>query len=212
MQQKIVVFDFETGNLETGEFATPIQIAGIAMDGRTLELIPVDSGGEFCSMMKPVHFDKIQDGALKVNKKTREEIAAAPGEAEVWPMFCEWVKRHNPKGTKFTAPIPCGHNIVNFDIPIVESLCKRHKIKASPLSPINFLDTKHITFLWFENSSRLEKYNLDLLRDFLGMSHEGAHDALQDCRDCATIIAKYLRLMRRTSDQVKFEGACANAA
>ena len=45
-----------------------------------------------------------------------DEIRAAPGEEQVWQEFAAFVKKYNPKGTPWSAPIPCGHNIKGYGL------------------------------------------------------------------------------------------------
>ena len=79
----IIVFDFETGS-RNPEKTQPIQIAAVAIHGRKLTVQP---DGYFESLMRPIlddeeaikmGLDPIEDEALAVNGKTREELAKAP--------------------------------------------------------------------------------------------------------------------------------------
>ena len=81
----IIVFDFETGS-RNPEKTQPIQIAAVAIHGRKLTVQP---DGYFESLIRPIlddeeaismGLDPIEDEALAVNGKTREEIAKAPSE------------------------------------------------------------------------------------------------------------------------------------
>lgn len=207
--KNIIVFDFETGSLNTQE-PIPIQIAGVVIDGGNLSLIPKEEGGEFESMMNPILNHKIEKVALDKNKKTMAEINNAPSEKIVWENFVEWVNKFNFGRTKsnYDAPIPCGHNIVNFDLPIARSLCARHKITKNLFSTVDYLDTQNLSMILFmKRSKKPNGYGLDDLRDFFGITKVGAHDALKDCRDCAEIIIRYLKLFSYYADKVKFEGA-----
>ena len=53
---------------------------------------------------------------------------------------------------------------------------------------------------------------MDYMRDYFGMSDhskENAHDALQDVKDTANLMIKFLKLQRGLLKKVKFEKAFA---
>jgi DNA polymerase III epsilon subunit-like protein len=106
----LVCFDFETGGLDPNHHEA-IQVAGKAYNARTLEPYPVEMGGEFCSLMKPLYPDRLDPGALKVNKKTPEELMAAPDQKLVWNEFVAWVNKWNKRKNKWGAPLAAGKNI-----------------------------------------------------------------------------------------------------
>ena len=122
-----IIFDFETGSRNPYK-TQPTQIAAIALDGRTLNM-----KGQFNSEIKPIFddqeaiaagLDPIQDEALKITKKTREQLAEAPSLKSVWTKFTKFVDQYNWKGDSFYNPIPVGFNIIGFDMIIVNRLCK----------------------------------------------------------------------------------------
>ena len=207
----IVCFDFETGGLDT-QTCPVIQVAAIAIDARSLDPIP---GAEFKSMIQPMtekEFNAIEDGALAVNKKTREEIKAAPLESLVWQQFTEFVLKYK---TNDGNPIPAGQNIKGFDLPISHRLCKKHgpwnkkKNQQTLWNWRNHIDLIDYTFAWFENSNDLPNNKLDTLRPYFGLSLEGSHDALKDVQDCWAILGKFLKLHRYLAPRVSFKGALA---
>ena len=51
---------------------------------------------------------------------------------------------------------------------------------------------------------------MDYLRDYFGMETDNAHDALQDVKDTANILIKFLKLQRSLLKKVKFEKTFAN--
>jgi DNA polymerase III epsilon subunit-like protein len=214
-----VVFDFETGGLNP-QYNEAIQVAGKAYNARTLEPYPAEQGGEFCSLMKPLYPERLEDGALKVNKKTREELMVAPDQAVVWNQFVDWVARWNPKKTKWTAPIACGKNIRSFDLEFVKVLnnlhCKK-KDKVVLFSERREVDMQDFTFAWFENEAEPEDDKMDTWRKYLGLSSEGGHDALVDVRQTGAVIMRFLKLHRQLQARkdkdgnklIKFKGAFA---
>ena len=71
-------------------------------------------------------FDPLEDEALRITGKNREDLAKAPLPKTVWKKFCDFVNQYNWKGTQFFAPIPAGFNIIGFDMIIVDRLCKAY--------------------------------------------------------------------------------------
>lgn len=213
----IIVYDFETGGLKAG-WHEAIQIAGKAYNGRTLEPYPE---GEFCSLMKPEHPERLDDGALKVNGKTREELAKAPDQKAAWLSFVEWVNRFNLKRNTFGAPIAAGYNIRNFDSAFVNVLNKKHgpkKDKTLLFNTYRDYDLKDDLFRWFRWNEELVNEKLDTVRAYFGLSLEGAHDALVDVRQTGELMVRFLSLYRTLGMRpgkdgqgkfIKFKNCCA---
>jgi DNA polymerase III epsilon subunit-like protein len=194
----IVVFDLETGGLDP-DHNEAIQVAGKAYSARNLEPYPAEEGGEFSSMMKPLYPERLEDKALQVNKKSREEILAAPEQKLVWNQFVDWVLKWNPKKTHFTAPIACGKNIRDFDMKFVNNLNRLHckkKDKTVLFNRRRQLELEDYIFAWFENSEELPDEKMDTLREYFGMDTAGAHDALVDVRQTGKLVTKFLKLHR----------------
>lgn len=195
----IVVFDFETGGLDISKGAEAIQIAGKAYNARTLEPYPVDQGGEFCSLMKPLKMENLDEKALAINKKTKEELAAAPDQKVVWNQFVDWVGKWNKKKSKWGAPIGAGKNIRHFDMKFVEDLNNKHCAKKSKTVLFNertHIDLEDFIFHWFEGSNELENHKMDTLRKYFGLRTELGHDALEDVRQTGVLIMKFLKVYR----------------
>ena len=64
-----------------------------------------------------------------------------------------------------------------------------------------------LCFNWFENLEEPKSYSWDILRPYLGLDEEGAHDALKDVQDTARIIIRFMKLHRQIADCVKFKGS-----
>ena len=84
-----LMYDTETGSRNPNT-TQAIQLACIAIEPRSLEIIP---NSEFESLIKPefdeikckeLGIDPLEDQALAVNGKTREELAKAPQLKVVW--------------------------------------------------------------------------------------------------------------------------------
>jgi len=203
-----IVFDFETGGRDP-HTCQPTQLAAIALHGRTLEMKKV--GGEFNSeIWAETDDDKaiaaglapLEEEALKVTGKTREQIAKAPKPKAVWTKFLAFVNKHNWKGTTWFAPIPAGYNIINYDMPIINRMAKLYggwddkKGQNKFFNPIKKYDMMDDMFLWTESDPTIKSISMDNVRKRMGMESENAHDALQDVKDTANIIIKFLKTRR----------------
>lgn len=220
----IAVYDFETDSPDPYT-CNPVQLACIMVNPRTLEII---EGSEFNTRMQPLdindegyvaeHKDTIEWHS-RISKTSSEEIVEgwkdAPQQQDAFDAFTEYLLRYHKKTgrkSKFSAPIKAGYNIIRFDNVIMERLCKKyHKMdKRNDMSifhPRDQIDGMMFSFNWFENSNEPESYSMDTLRPYFGMSSEGAHDALQDVKDTANIITRFMKLHRTFGEKVKFKGA-----
>ena len=97
MKRDIIVFDFETGGRDPNT-CQPTQIAAAAIDGRNLKAkgffnseiwAETDDDKAIAAGLGP-----IEEGALKVTGKTREQIAKAPKPQTVWTKFAEFVNKY----------------------------------------------------------------------------------------------------------------------
>ena len=217
----IIVFDVETGARNPHK-TQPVQIAAVAIHGRKLTIQP---GGYFESLIRPelddekaieMGVDPIEDEALAVNGKTREELAKAPSAKTVWKKFANFVNKYNWKKTPYFAPIPAGYNIIGFDLPIVQRLCEQHGPvdkktgKQTLFNKIHKIDMLDTVWMWMENNPDIKSLSMDSMRDLLGMSKENAHDAMQDVKDTANLMIAFMKLHRRIAPKVKFEKAFAD--
>ena len=205
---KLIVFDFETGGKDPCT-CEPIELAAKVYDPFTLEPIPTEQGGEFHSTMKPVYMDRLEDGALKVNKRTREEIETFPDSGVVWRNFVDWVKRFNPGNSDFTAPFACGYNIKGFDLIIVDRMNKQYAEKGSDtvlFARMPVLDVLDDMYRWFRRDNSWERLNLDTARGKLGYDAEGAHGALNDVRVIGHLMVRFLRLYKGLGEARTTEG------
>lgn len=142
----------------------------------------------------------------------------APTQEQIFEDFSNYLSKYHTtqkRQSMFTAPIRAGHNIRKFDDIILFRKCEKFGLlntKETDIKifhPRDSVDIKELAFLWFESMPEPKAYNMDELRRFFGMSTHGAHDALNDIRDEALVIQKFLRLHRTTARKVKFKGAMA---
>ena len=215
----IIVFDFETGSRNPHK-TQPTQIAALALDGRSLK-----PKGTFNSEIRPIlnderaieaGLDPVEDEALKITGKTRAELARAPHLKTVWKKFTDFVNKYNWKGTQWFAPIPAGFNIVGFDMIIANRLCKEFgpydkKTERQKLFNLIFkIDVMDNVFMWTEADPEVKSISMDSLRDRMGLSKENAHDALQDVKDTAKIMIKFMKTHRAVYRNMKIEQAFAD--
>lgn len=203
----LIVWDTETGGVNP-ESCEVLQIAAIAINPRTLKLI---EGSEFNRYVKPKDWNNVEEGALKVNNLTKDFIDENGFELKTaWNDFVSYLQSFNKKKSFYTAPIPCGANIRNFDMIIFERLCKEFNSPKDLFFKRNSIDTLDLCFLWFESLSEPAKYNMDTLRDFFGIDKQGAHNAITDCKQCADIICRFLKFHRSIASIDKFKGKFSN--
>ena len=214
-----IVFDFETGSRNPRK-TQPTQIAALALDGRNFKL-----KGTFNSEIRPVMddekaiemgFDPLEDEALRITGKNREDLAKAPLPKTVWKKFCDFVNQYNWKGTQFFAPIPAGFNIIGFDMIIVDRLCKaygpydKERQQQKLFNKIYKVDMMDNIFMWTEGDPSIKSISMDSLRDRMGLSKENAHDALQDVKDTANIMIKFMKTHRAVYRNLTIDKAFAD--
>lgn len=213
-----IIFDFETGSRNPHK-TQPTQIAALALDGRSLTV-----KGQFNSEIQPIFddekalslgLDPIQDEALKVTKKTREQLEKAPALKSVWNKFTKFVLQYNWKGDTFFNPIPVGFNIIGFDMIIINRLCKEfgpwdsEREQQKLFSKVYKFDIMDSVFAWTESDPTVKSISMDALRDRMGLSTENAHDALQDVKDEANIFIKLMKTHRAVYQNINFDKAFA---
>lgn len=227
--QKLCVFDLETDGADP-DSCSPVQIAAVIVDPIKLEVIP---NSEFNITLKPEKLldnesyayedSDVLDFHSKVRGCAKEDILNSwkeyPNQKNSWERFVSYLDLYHSRSTKkscFSAPIACGYNINRFDLKIINRLSKKYnnlnKEGATSLFyPRDMVDVMNVVFYWFEGNDELKNFTLDNLRDYFGISKEGAHDALKDVKDTAEIMIRFLRLHRNLSKKIKFKGSFANA-
>jgi len=215
----IICFDFETGG-RNPHTCQPTQLAALALDGRNFRV-----KGEFNSeIWAETDDDKaikaglgpIEEGALKVTGKTREQISKAPKLKPVWKKFVNFVNKYNWKKTPFFAPVPAGFNILGYDMHIIRRICKElgpwdEKRQDQQLfSQIYKVDMMDNYYMWTEGDPTVKSRSMDAIRKRLGMSEENAHDALQDVKDTANIMIKFMKTHRAVYKNLKLDKAFAD--
>lgn len=219
---KICVFDFETDGVNPNQ-CSPVQLACVMVDPLKLEVIP---NSEFNINFKPETLEKdpdyeyttdVVDFHAKVQGCSKADIldrwSNYPTQEHSWKMFVDYMSKYHTRASKksqFSAPIAAGYNIYKFDLPIIDRLSKKYgntnkEGKTDVFFPRDIIDLMNLVFYWFEQNSDLKSYTLDSLRDYLGISKEGAHDAIKDIRDSAEILIRFMKLHRRLANSIKFK-------
>jgi len=224
-KQKICVFDLETDGTDP-TICEPVQIAAIMIDPISLEII---KDSEFNINCKPPILDEDKDYGYedsdvlefhaKVSNSSKDKVLAQwkdyPKQSSSWKMFVSYLEKYHTRSTRknqFSAPIAAGYNINRFDLKILDRLSRKYKNvnkegNSSLFYPRDVVDIMNILFYWFESNNELEKYTLDHFRDYVGISKEGAHDALKDVKDSAEILIRFLKLHRNLSKKIKFRNS-----
>lgn len=207
-ERQLICIDFETGGRNPDDCEI-LQIAACHIDARRLVI-----GDTFVSYCKPTRPELIEDGALKVNKIKREDLDTFPAIEFVWKDLTNFVQKWNPKKNSFNAPIMCGYNIRNFDLPILKRYCDKYGPskdgKQQLVNDFYQVDLYDFIWHWGENSTDLENYKLDTIRSWLGMSTDNAHDALQDVKDTGSILIRFLNMYRNQYHKIPFKNAFRN--
>lgn len=218
-------FDFETGSADKNTCQI-IQIAGAIIDDRSLKVLDT-----FNAWVQPdFNAEGCEQKTLQWHADNRKEpvetfVEFLKQQATidlVWPKWVSWVDRYNKSSgniTSFMAPIPCGYNIVGFDIPILERYCKKYgpldnKGNQRLLNSVFNLDIMQHFFFWTENIDDPEvktKLRLVDIRVWLGFDIDrinAAHNALEDVMDCVDILKKLFQVERflTTKRAVEIDG------
>jgi DNA polymerase III epsilon subunit-like protein len=223
--QKICVFDLETDGISPDK-CSPVQIAAVMVDPKKLEIIP-DS--EFNINLRPEALQEkadydysdsdVLDFHAKVRGSSKEDILKQWKEYQKqeqgWKLFVSYLELYHTRQEKkscFSAPIAAGYNINRFDLRITERLSLKYNNlnkegKSSLFYPRDVIDLMNMMFYWFEGTNELKNYTLDHVREYLGISTAGSHDALKDVKDTADILIRFMRLHRNLANKVKFKGS-----
>lgn len=211
----IICFDLETSGVNT-ETAQIVQIGAVLIDGRRLEIV---EGSEFDILIKPLYgeecaaagLQELTDGAINIHKKGHDLLAEKGVTLETGIQnFVSYVKSHNHTSTKWKAPIPCGYNIINYDLPILRRDISRVN-STDPFHTSIKIDVMQLMHLFFENDKNVHKLSADsLIRKHMGWKDKGeSHDALGDVIMTAELMIKSMRLIRKAVGNIKFENCFA---
>lgn len=214
----LIVFDFESGGI-TGEALQPLQLAAVAINPYSLEFVKGFDGqpDSFNSFMRPTNEEALDPKAMAIHKIPIEELRIAPLPEVILHQFAEWCSKYTMRGKQdeFSAPIPCGYNILGFDLPLLQTLCEKYNTtqnklvrtngKQSMFNGYHHHDIMDYTKFLFNGQKTLPNYKFDTVREHMGISSVGAHRADIDVLQEGEVLIKYLKLMRNIFPRVSFK-------
>lgn len=217
----LLVIDLETDHKLT-DLCNIVELAAVPIDPDTLE---IKSDQTFSVHIKPPGINKEDYLADKDRVKTIQWHAKNHGitveeVVEKWKKgvaektalknFCTYCAKYvvdKGPGLWYPEPIPGGYNITGFDLPILQRLMDKHKLKM-PVSTVTKVDAMDNLFWWFENLDEPHDFRMDTWREFFGLKSNGlAHEALTDVFDEAKIIQRFLKFHRKQARVDKFKGS-----
>jgi len=189
MPVKTFYYDLETTGLNPEKHAI-IQLAHIIdIDGEIVE------EGEF--LIRPYEKDLIDDKALKVNKRTREEIAGFEDpNVAFWQLenkLSEYIDCYD-RSDKF---YPAGYNIEGFDIPFLQEYFRKAEqpyygsyFNYKPIDPMRIL-------FWLNWMGKIDLPNIKLetVCNHYGIDID-AHDAVSDTRAARELILRMKTVLK----------------
>jgi DNA polymerase III epsilon subunit-like protein len=199
-KRTIICFDFETTHKDPdSEYCDIVEIGAVAMHSKTLKPIP---GEEFYvdvrppSIDDPDFYEKRRDTidwhcGLKPGRTPEsmiEKWKQGTPEKDALKMFLDFCKNFKWGRSFDTAPVAGGNNIMGYDIPILERLCKKHKLRY-PFFKRDKWDIQQMCLYTLAFSlDPPRSYSMDNLRVYFGMSGEHGHNALFDSQQEAQVI------------------------
>lgn len=208
----ICVFDFETGGLpvkKEKDWAEPIQLGAVMIEPKSLRMV-----SEFESLIQPLRPDNLHPKALEVNHLTKEQVMKGPHPQVLWADFIRWKKQFQKTDSVYNRPIAAGYNIITFDMPIVDRLCKQWgpttKDKENDIefqgvfNQIYSIDLMHNIWQLAEGSDFLQEFSstgkndikLTTICSWMGLKFNDAHTALGDVKASAAVIIRLLKMNR----------------
>jgi len=172
-----VLFDLETTGLSCDTDAI-IEISAVKVSGGKIT-------GEFSTLVNPgMHIPFM---ASSINGITDEMVEDAPGIEQALGRFVEFAGDY----------ALVGHNITRFDMRFIQRDCAKYLNRI--------LDNKLIDTLFLSRQClpELASHSLESLARHYGISYEGAHRALADCRINNRVYECLVRDMENSDDPAK---------
>ncbi len=172
-----VVFDLETTGINCNTDRI-IEISAIkVLNGQAAE--------DFSTLVNPGC--RIPYNASQVNGITDDMVADAPSIEDVLPEFLD-----------FIGELPlAGHNIHSFDMKFINRDCKRY---FGRVVENDYVDTLKLARACLPE---LKHHTLTDLAAYFGISTEGAHRALNDCRMTLSVYENLGRLIQDKPDTIR---------
>lgn len=172
-----VVFDLETTGIspKTDEV---VEISAVKVEhGKVTD--------EFSTLVNPKR--RIPYGASRVNGITDDMVAEAPFFEQVLEEFLEFIEGF----------VLVGHNIARFDMNFLYRDVEKYFERSLPN---DYIDTLQMARRELPN---LEHHRLTDLAEYYGISAEGAHRALNDCRMNQQVFEKMEILYTKNRAKIK---------
>ncbi len=180
-----VIFDLETTGVSCGSDRV-VEISGIRVKDHKAE-------AEFTSLVNPECH--IPSAASQVNGITDDMVRDAPVFETVLKEFLE-----------FAGDLPLvGHNIHTFDMKFIYRDCQLYFGK---IPENDYADTLSLARTYLPE---LGHHRLTDLADHFGISTQGAHRALNDCRMNQAIYEELDHLIKKSTVRVKTCPKCGQA-
>lgn len=204
--RNLIVFDLETTSPIPSECEV-LEIGSLAINPYNLTI-----EGEFHSLVKPEECLD-ENGKVVLNPKITEltgikgeDLDEAPSAQLVFKNWVSWINKYNPSknNSNYKAPIACGWNVKNFDLPIVDRYFRKFKYWdekknwRKPFNPIFAFDA--MDFMWWllRNNADLNSISQPTVLEYMGIDKgevkEKAHGALWDAQQTTRIVIKLLKL------------------
>lgn len=184
-------------NPKKSKWGAPIK-AGMNIDKYDAIIIDRICGGHFRKAR--TELDKLRSGGIIPIDGTNV-ITRAQDELDSWTgaeapdsvySFLEYVAKIKP----VTFPEPYGFGPWDSE-----------RQEETLFFPRDSVDLLRILWMWTENLPEIKSLSMDSVREWLGISTVGAHNAIKDIQDGAEILIKFLKLHRNFVPKVKFRNA-----
>ncbi len=172
-----VVFDLETTGISCRADRI-VEISAIKVRNNQI-------ADEFSSLVNPGC--SIPYAAIRVHGITDEMVEDAPMIEDVLPVFLEFVE---------DLPL-VGHNIHSFDMKFIYRDCREY-LGSIPAN--DYVDTLKIARICLPE---LKHHTLSDLADYYGISTEGAHRALNDCRMNQTVYEELGKQLQKSKESMR---------
>jgi DNA polymerase-3 subunit epsilon len=171
---KIFWFDTETSGLDPVKNAIISLAALVEIDGQIVERVNLT--------MCPAPGKVIEDGALKVNGFSREQLLTFPPSADVFEQLRDFMDSYLEKYNKQDRFVAAGYN-VGFDLRFLEQFFRENgdtylyaRLFGAPLdvmSVVRFMQVAGVFPKTLDNK-------LSTVAKAIGINTENAHDAMAD--------------------------------
>lgn len=187
---KILYFDVETTGRDP-KVNEIVQFSAIVeVDGEVKEEV-----NWFCS---PTDWDNVEEGALEVIGKTREELATYPPPVSLMDGIQSLFDAHIDKYDTLDKFYPAGHN-VQFDLDFLQAFWKKYGDQFGTGSYQNWraLDSRVLANFLVASGKIIEPENMKLktLCDMFQIPIQ-AHDAMSDIRATRELIKKMMEYLK----------------